>query len=66
MRAGVELPVVWSVMLVIQALLGDGLEAVVLSLGVGAKLKIAQLYSALSRNGIGIWKARDQDISDSP
>jgi len=53
-------------MLVIQALLGDGLEAVVLSLGVGAKLKIAQLYSALSRNGIGIWKARDQDISDSP
>jgi hypothetical protein len=32
---------VWSVMLVIQALLGDGLEAVVLSLGVGAKLKIA-------------------------
>ena len=39
--AGAELPVVWSVMLVVQALLGDGLYAVVPSLGVGARLKIA-------------------------
>ncbi|HZR89961.1 MAG TPA: DoxX family protein [Bradyrhizobium sp.] len=39
--AGAELPVVWSVMLVIQAMFGDGPYAAVPSLGVGAKLKIA-------------------------
>lgn len=39
--AGAELPVVWSAMLVIQALLGDGLYAVVPSLGSRREMKIA-------------------------
>ena len=37
--AGSELPIVWSVMLVVQALLGDGLYAVVPSLGPRSELK---------------------------
>ena len=39
--AGAELPVVWSLMLMIQALLGDGLYAVIPSPGFRTQLKLA-------------------------
>jgi putative oxidoreductase len=39
--AGAELPVIWSFMLIIQALLGDGAYAVVPSFGSRAQLKVA-------------------------
>jgi putative oxidoreductase len=39
--AGAELPVLWSMTLVIQALLGDGLYAVVPSLGSRREMKLA-------------------------